>query len=179
MDLAAGPGIMARPPRLATSRYKGRQCCFLTFCTYERQRLLVERETVDALREQLLRSSQANDVAVDAYVFMPDHVHLLATGLTEDADLTAFVSHFKRQAGWRFRRDVGRRLWQEGFHDRMLRDDSDRWPTVAYIVANPARAGFVTAAEEYEFWGSLIHSRDEILKTLAMHGAYTAPGLHF
>ncbi|MDQ3488036.1 MAG: transposase [Acidobacteriota bacterium] len=169
---------MARPPRLATSRYKGRQCCFLTFCTYERQRLLVERETVDALREQLLRSSQANDVAVDAYVFMPDHVHLLATGLTEDADLTAFVSHFKRQAGWRFRRDVGRRLWQEGFHDRVLRDDSDRWPTVAYIVANPVRAGFVTAAEEYEFWGSLIHSRDEILKTLAMHGAYTAPGLH-
>src|SRR5688572_17495089 len=98
------PSIMARPPRLKDGSYTGRRQYFVTFSTFERQPLLAEREIAAALREQLPQSSRAHDIAVDAYVLMPDHVHLLLKGLTATAEMTGFVARFKHDSGWEFRR---------------------------------------------------------------------------
>ncbi len=103
--LARCASIMARPPRLEDGSYIGRRQYFVTFSTFERQPLLTERETAGSLREQLLRSSQAHDIAVDVYMFMPDHVHLLLRGLTETAEMTGFMAGFKHDTGWQYRRE--------------------------------------------------------------------------
>ena len=86
-------------------------------------------------------------------MFMPDHVHLLLRGLTETAEMTAFVADFKHATGWQFRRERRRRLWREGFHDRVLRDESDALSVLAYLVANPVRAGLVSSPSETDFLG--------------------------
>ena len=161
---------MARPPRLNAGSYTGRRLYFVTFSTFERQPFLNDRETAGKLREQLLQSSRAHDIAVDAYMFMPDHVHLLLRGLTETAEMTAFVAGFKHDTGWEFRRDRRRRLWRDGFHDRVLRDESDALSVLAYLVANPVRAGLVSSPAEYEFWGSLTQTREEILERVRGNG---------
>ena len=38
---------------------------------------------------------------------MPDHVHLLVSGLTPGAILPRFMKLAKQKSGWRYRRDQG------------------------------------------------------------------------
>ena len=49
----------------------------------------------------------------------------------------------------------------------MLRDDDDDVGVIAYILNNPIRAGLVTCCADYPFWGSLTHTRDQILEFMA------------
>jgi len=50
---------------------------FVTFNTYERQRILARAEVHEAFCMFCLKA-QEHDVAVGRYVIMPDHVHLFA-----------------------------------------------------------------------------------------------------
>ena len=157
---------MARPTRLGNFSYVGQHQYFLTFSTYERQRFFAEPGVGENALEQLLQSSRAYSMAVAAYCLMPDHAHLLVKGLSPSADARAFISDFKRKSGWEFRRSRKRRLWRDGYHDRVLRDDSEALNFLAYTVNNPVRAGLVRTPEEYALWGSFIESRHEILRRL-------------
>ena len=56
---------------------------------------------------------------------MPDHVHLLVEGRGPSARPLQFVSRWKQRVGYWFARTDGRQLWQEGFHDRILREGDD------------------------------------------------------
>ena len=56
---------------------------------------------------------------------MPDHVHLLVEGLTDDADVRAFVAAAKQKSGFDFSVRDGRRLWQKGYYERVLRDEEE------------------------------------------------------
>ncbi len=55
-------------------------------------------------------------------------------------------------------------LWQEGYHDRVLRDEEATTTVVRYMLENPVRAGLVDRPELYPFWGSLVWSRRELLE---------------
>ena len=161
---------MARPRRLENFSYKGRHHYFFTILTDERRPAFADAAIVEAASTQLLQSSQAYGMAVDVYCFMPDHVHLLAQGMTESASALEFVADFKHATGWAYRRTRGQRLWREGFHDRVLRDESDALDVTLYIVQNPVRAGLVTSPAEYPFWGSCTRTREEILATMTGGG---------
>jgi REP element-mobilizing transposase RayT len=67
---------------------------------------------------------------------MPDHVHLLAEGLTPRADLRRFVSSFKQKSGFAFAKQRAARLWQDGYHDRILRNDETTLKVARYIPEN-------------------------------------------
>jgi len=93
---------------------------------------------------------------------MPDHVHLLLEGLTVDADLRAAVHKWKLRTGFAWRHRTGQRLWQEGFHDYVLRDDDSVAGLVRYIIDNPIRAGLVDDVRRYEYLGSSRYSLAEL-----------------
>ena len=95
---------------------------------------------------------------------MPDHLHILATGLTDAADMTAFMKQAKQQSGWEYRQATRCYLWQEGFYDHVLRDEDAPPAVIRYIIDNPLRAGLVGSPSEYPFWGSQIYSREEVLE---------------
>ena len=97
---------------------------------------------------------------------MPDHVHLLVGGLTPVADFQRFMKLAKQLSGWRYKRAHGDRLWQEGYVDRVLRDDEVTWDVVRYVVNNPLRAGLAATPAEYPHWGSDVYTREEILDFL-------------
>ena len=112
---------------------------------------------------QLRRSAGAHDFALVTYCFMPDHVHLLAYGISERADLREFVVHFKKLTGFEYARRMGRRLWQPGYYDRVLRDEESTEAVARYVLENPIRAGMARQLGEYPFAGSDLYDARAIL----------------
>ena len=85
---------------------------------------------------------------------MPDHLHVLAYGSSLTADLPTFINHFKKVTGFTYKQRTGRRLWQPGYYDRILRDDEGTESVARYIFENPIRAGITKTIGEYRFAGS-------------------------
>jgi putative transposase len=155
---------MSRPPRVKSFSYIGQHRYFLTICTFNRRSEFTDAETVDMVWAHFRRFSQRDEIAINAYCAMPDHFHLLATGLSDTSNVRNFIAHSKQRSGWALREKFGRRLWQEGYYDRVLRDEDDTAAVIRYIVNNPIRAGLVVSPATYPFWGSFTHTRDEILE---------------
>ena len=155
---------MARPPRIKDFDYRGFHQYFLTICTLNRTHHFTRSEAVSMAVSEILQSGGKHDIEVTAYCVMPDHVHLLATGTTEAADLQSFMKMAKQTSGWAFRRTTGKRLWQEGFYDHVLRTEDATPGVLRYTINNPVRAGLVKAPEDYEFWGSQTYGRKELLE---------------
>ena len=71
----------------------------LTFCTDQRSRFFVQEAPVALVRAQILRAAREERFELSAYCFMPDHVHLIASGLDESSDAKAFISRSKQYSG--------------------------------------------------------------------------------
>jgi len=67
------------------------------------------------------------------------------------------------RSGFAFARRSGRRLWQDGYYDHVLRDDESTIAVARYIFENPVRAGLARRVEEYPHSGSEVFSMAEIL----------------
>ena len=147
------------PVRLPTFSYSGRHRYFLTFCTHNRSLLFVSPEHVQVVLEQIARVAEEQQFAVPAYCFMPDHVHIVAEGLEECANLKSFVKLAKQCSGFHFRRRFGLTLWQRYLYEHVVRDDETTEAIVAYVVENPLRAGLVERIDDYPFVGSCTMTR--------------------
>jgi len=80
--------------------------------------------------------------ALDHYVIMPDHVHLLLRYLPPEEgeaaprkDITVLASQIKGVITKR----IGQSVWQKSFFDHVIRNDRDYLETVRYIHENPIR----------------------------------------
>jgi putative transposase len=158
---------MSRPPRLKHFAYVGLYRYFLTLCTFDRRQTFTDARTVEMVRTQLRESSEEDTIAVDAYCAMPDHIHLLATGLSDQSNLKHFIERSKQRTGFAFKQQTGMPLWQEGYYDHVLREEDDPARVIRYIVNNPLRANLVASPADYPFWGSFTQSRDAILDFIA------------
>jgi putative transposase len=154
---------MSRPPRLTSFDYHGLHRYFLTFCTHERRPIFRDPSVVGLVLDQIRFTAAEHDIENSAYCFMPDHLHILVAGRALRTDLKEFARLTKQRSAWRFGRRKDGRLWQAGYYDRVLRDEEATQDVVRYIVGNPVRAGIVTSPSQYLFWGSAIHTREEIL----------------
>ena len=152
------------PHHLRTFDYVGVYRYFLTFCTFERNRLFVAADAVGVAHEQILRAGATENFSLDAYCYMPDHLHLLAEAEREDCNLKRFISRAKQCSGFHFKRTMKQTLWQRYGYERVLRSEEDTIVVARYIVENPVRAGLVVSPLDYPFWGSSTWSREELLE---------------
>jgi putative transposase len=113
--------------------------------------------------EQFRLTATEDQFAILAYCLMPDHIHVLLEGLTERSDLRRFVRIAKQRSAIRYSRHNGGRLWQEGYHDRVLRPDDDVLIFARYVLQNPVRAGLVEEIGDYKYVGSDVWPVTEIL----------------
>jgi len=144
----------SHPPRISGFDYKGRYRYSLTFCTLNRRKVFVDRATVAATLEQVRHTSAEHGFEVLAYCYMPDHTHHLVEGVRESSDLRQFCKIAKQRSGGVHARSGRGRLWQEGYHDRVLRREDDIRDIARYILNNPVRAGLVVTPTEYPYLGS-------------------------
>jgi REP element-mobilizing transposase RayT len=87
---------------------------------------------------------------------MPDHLHLLLEGLTGRSDLRKCMREAKQRTSYQAVRLGLGRLWQSGYHDRIVRQDEDLLAYAEYIVQNPVRAGLVRPGSDYPYASTLI-----------------------
>ena len=96
-----------------------------------------------------------------AYSFMPDHLHVLALGCEDSANLLKFVQRIKQVTSFEYKQFAGRRLWQQSFYDRTLRVEEDLAEVARYIFGNPTRAGLVSSDAQYPLSGGEYFEADE------------------
>jgi putative transposase len=157
-----------RPARLKAFDYVGPHRYFLTFCTNRRQRLFVQSAIVECVLTQFRRAADQHAIALIAYCFMPDHVHLLVGGLADNSDGRKFISLAKQLAAFHVARQFGSRLWQHYGYERVLRAEEDTLSVARYVIANPLRARLATSVFEYPFVGSDTHSLLQIVDAVQM-----------
>lgn len=94
---------------------------------------------------------------------MPDHVHVLASAHTADANGALFISVARQRSGFTFARHFNERLWQRYGYEHIVRDE-ESWPAVArYILENPVRGRLVVNPEDHPYSGSDTHEMRELL----------------
>jgi REP-associated tyrosine transposase len=121
---------------------------------------------------QLRHTAATRQIAVIAYCFMPDHLHLLAEGTAETSDLRDFVRLFKQQTSFEWKRRHAVRLWQRNYYEHVLRADEDTLTVARYIIDNPVRAGMVRSPDEYPYLGSLTLELRDLLQSVLIIDAH-------
>lgn len=91
----------------------------------------------------------------DAYCFMPDHLHVLATGITSESDAWHAMVTFKQATGYWFWRSGLKVRWQDGFDARFVEPNGSVEAAAAYVLNNPVVAGLASAWDDYPHSGSI------------------------
>jgi REP element-mobilizing transposase RayT len=89
-----------------------------------------------------------------AWVVMPNHVHVTVQPLPGHG-LADILHGWKRHSALQINRHLGRTgpLWRREYWDRYIRDEQHYAAAVAYIEANPVKAGLVGEPQAWP-WSS-------------------------
>ena len=139
---------------------------FITFCTHDRRNMLssIVRAIHESPVPQLTLCGKLVDnviqnipqhlhVAVDQYVIMPNHVHLILiiaeenvihsirqSPLRSRSIISKAVGYIKMNASKEIRQHYGNiTVWQRGYHDHVIRNQEDYEMIAKYIDENPVR----------------------------------------
>ena len=164
---------MARLPRLCLpgvpqhiiQRGIDRQACFLS-----------EKDFV-AYAYWLDKSAREYQVAIHAWVFMTNHVHLLVTPLTEEGssrmmqslgrDYVRYFNHTYERTG---------SLWEGRFKSCLVDAEDYLLVCQRYIELNPVRAGMVAAPEDYTWSSYKANGLGQQIKLWTPHPVYVQLG---
>jgi putative transposase len=105
-------------------------------------------------RDALVEAAARHELAIHAYVWMTNHVHLLATPAREDSISKTFQSVGRRYVqyfNYSYKRSGT--LWEGRYRATVV--DSERYllTLMRYIELNPVRAGMAAAPQDYP-WSS-------------------------
>ena len=155
---------MARLHRLPNYDYGQEGCYFITFCTKRRATILsriVGRDDPGAPYHlellpagrilegylQMIPTAYPN-ITMHHSVIMPNHVHLLLSvdvgertvkGAPRSSRPTQLVPRMITALKRFTNQDMQIDLWQDGFHDHIIRNEADYLRIWAYIDQNPAK----------------------------------------
>ena len=146
---------------------------FLTFSCFHRRQFLTNHRIRTWLVQAVDAARQEHDFALWAYVFMPEHVHLIVSPRTAPYDIRPILQRIKEPVGRRavkylkmeapewlpkitvqHGQRTAHRFWQPGGgYDRNVFKPSTLHAMIDYIHANPIRRGLVAHAEDWK-WSS-------------------------
>ena len=150
--------------RLKEYDYNTPGAYFITICTKDRKEILskinVGTGVLDCPELMLLEYGKIADkyinrlndfydnISIDNYVIMPNHIHFLISVLCSDGQsgtpvptnnansvVSKFVGTFKRFCNKEFRQN----LWQARFYDHVIRNGQDYRDVWEYIENNPSK----------------------------------------
>jgi putative transposase len=150
---------LRRPRRLHSFTYVGKYSYSVTFCTRGRHDAFISGERVECVRLQILRTCTELRFAVSAAVYMPNHLHMLVTGLDRQSDFKKCMTLSRARSALAYREAFKDRLWQDGYFERVLRDADDAREVLRYIANNPVDAGLCSNPEAYPYlWAPDVRS---------------------
>ena len=146
----------------------------LTYSCLRRLPLLASDQSRQWVIEAIRSARERHQMAVWAYVIMPDHVHLLVMPRAEHYSIEKFMFALKRPVSWRIKQlllatgdanllaelTVGRarraafRFWQPGGgFDRNVCSLKGVECVAEYLHANPVRRGLISESTDW-YWSS-------------------------
>ena len=144
----------------------------LTFSCYQNRKFLLDERTCRFLADAVDLAPKKHCLKIWAYVFMPDHVHLLIYPEHDDYSISAILLTIKQSAARRVlihaRRHHPERLerfatrqksrkyrfWQDGGgYDRNIKSRDSLLKSIDYIHNNPVRKGLAKTRAEW-IWSS-------------------------
>lgn len=164
---------MARLPRLCLpgipqhiiQRGTNRQACFAS------------EDDFAAYAHWLDECARINGVAIHAWVFMTNHVHLLAT--PEEAGgisrmMQMLGCHYVRYFNHSYRRTVA--LWEGRFKSCVVDAEDYLLICQRYIELNPVRANMVESPSDYQWSSYKANGQGEAINMWTPHAVYHAFG---
>ena len=155
------PGI----PQHIIQRGNNRQVCFAS------------DEDFSAYAHWLCEYSKKYRVAIHAWVFMTNHVHLLVTPETKDGISKLMQSlgrYYVRYFNFTYKRTGT--LWEGRYKSCLV--DADNYLLVCqrYIELNPVRAGMVTAPSDYRWSSYQANGLGRNIEMFSPHEVYQGLG---
>ena len=96
---------------------------------------------------------QYDNVCIDKYVIMPDHIHMLLSIHTDEdgrqiaaPTMSMVVGHMKRWVSMK----IGSSIWQKSFIDRVIRNDTGYRAVWEYIENNPIKLDTADDMPDFE-----------------------------
>jgi putative transposase len=164
---------MARQPRLALSGYPHH----VIQRGNNRQPIVLDDADRKMLYGLWLEESQRHKVAVNAYVLLDNHFHMLLTPPSEEA-----MSLMMQSVGRSYVRYFNKRhnrsgtLWEGRYKSSLVDSEAYLLSCMAYIDLNPVRAGLAEAPEGFN-WSSYKHLiGQKIDKLVTPHALYWGLG---
>ena len=137
--------------RLPGYSYSTEGYYYVTICTQDRQKLFWNFHGINefgllAEKELLGLSGHYENVKIDKYTIMPDHIHcIVVIGCGERAErsrpfptLSNIIGLYKSGVSREMRKiSPNIQVWQKSFHDHIIRDKNDYIEIWQYIDENP------------------------------------------
>ena len=164
---------MARSPRLFVPGYPSH----VTHRGNNRQRIFHCEGDYRFLWGCIKEATDEFQVAVNAYVFMGNHIHLLLTPGDPLAISRAMHSASRRYAGYfNHRYERTGTLWEGRFHASLVKTDHYFLGCHRYIDQNPVRAGLVRVPELHPWSSHRFYAFGEANPLITPHGAIALLG---
>jgi putative transposase len=153
----------------------------LTFSVYRREKLLTNNAWRRYLSESITQSCQENRCFLAAFVYMPEHVHLLIWGIQSKEQVSDFLAAAKQPMSGRVRSDLEAtesllldrlliqervekqvfRFWQVGVgYDRNLKTVKAVQASIDYIHHNPVARGLCRKAVDWRWSSARYYASD-------------------
>jgi putative transposase len=125
---------------------------FITQVVADRQPIFQNPDHIALLRTMLHQAKALYPFVMLAYVFLPDHFHLLIRP-TGQSTITAIMHSLKPNFTKRYKATLGidapMQFWQRRFWDHIIRNEDDLHRHLDYIHYNPVRHGLVDQPEAW------------------------------
>jgi len=138
---------------------------FFTIVTFQRQKILIEPQSRQILREVIDDVRVTYPFNIRAWVLLPDHIHCLWTLPPEDANFsqrwglikakfTKRIKDLSHNSTWQTASRIKHResvIWQRRFWEHIIRDENDFQKHFDYIHYNPVKHGLVDSARDWPY----------------------------
>jgi len=130
------------------------QIVFITQVVKDRNPVFGNPEALDLLREILKNVKVLHPFSVLAYVFLPDHFHILIHP-GEQSNFSKIMhslkSNFTCEFKKKYKLSTPFTFWQKRFWDHVIRDESDLENHIHYIHYNPIKHGYVKEMSTWQY----------------------------
>jgi len=159
--------IREKKHRLPLEVYRGQLIVTYTANLKFGDSLLTDEKIFENLVIDLERGMVEN-LCKCIFTFMPDHIHIIVLGESEDSDAYHAMLKFKQYSGFWFSENSPDMKWQKDFYDHVHGDDEDMYNQILYLLNNPVRKGLVQKWWEYPYSGSVGFDWDKIVTRFSL-----------
>ena len=146
-------------------------CHFITSKTYRSQKIFSKGKVADLLIQTLFEVKEKLNFRLIGFVVMPDHIHLMVVPDKRNS-ISDVMRHIKGRFSRRYNHfsrgmnspDYGApnhragnlslpkpKVWQESFHDHVIRNRKEFDQRLNYLYNNPVKAKLVEKPEDYKY----------------------------